>query len=425
VLRRVVAVFLVLFTLAGTARANGRFPASSAIVLSPGDTMLVRATFGLLVSRDRGATFGFVCERAVGFMGIEDPTYVITPSGAFVASTFEGVSVSRDRGCEWSFAGGPSKWIFIDLAMQADGTLWGIKSIYEKTTDAGIRYDNALFVSHDDAASFTQVSGAIDPSLLLEAVEVAPSDPKRIYVSGLRGEGPDRKGVLLVSRDEGKKLEEHIVPLISGERAPFIAAVDPKKADRVYVRTAGDPSGPSRLLVTDDAGKTFHVAHESKTPLVGFALSPDGAEVVTGGRDGLFFSKTDAFAFEKKSLIEVQCLAWGDGDTTWACSNEKSGFFAAASPDHGAAFPKKIHLDDLKGTLACAETTTVGKLCTPEWARVRRELGLSEPDAGAPPAVPPPPPASRWWMWALVASLVALAAMLAFMRHLRRGSSTR
>jgi hypothetical protein len=409
VLRRVVALLLFFFW-AGTASANGRFPASSAVVLTDGDTMLVRATFGLLVSRDRGATFGFVCERAVGFSGIEDPPYVVTPSGAIVAATFEGVSVSRDGGCTWSFAGGGRKWIFVDMTMQPDGTLHAISSMYSKTTDAGIRYDNALFVSKDDALGFGQIGGAIDPSLLLETIDVAHG---RIYVSAIRGEGPDRKGVFLVSRDGGAKLEEHAVPLIAGERAPYIAAVDPKNVDRVYVRTAGDPGGASRLLVTDDAGKTFRVAYASKSPLLGFALSPDGTSLVTGGRDGLFASPTDSFAFEKKSSIEVQCLGWR-GDTTWACSNEKSGFFAGATHDRGATFDKKIHLDDLKGVLACAPETTVGKLCTPEWARVKRELGITDAPKPQPPAPPQP---SRAWIWIVVGMIVAAIAIILLRRR--------
>lgn len=374
--------------------------------------MLVRATFGLLVSRDRGASFSFVCERAVGFAGIEDPTYVVTPSGAIVAATFEGVSVSRDRGCDWSFAGGPSKWIFVDLTMQPDGTLHAIRSLYSKTTDAGIRYDNALYVSRDDAHSFVEVGGPIDPTLLLEAIEVIPP---RVYLSGLRGEGKDRTGVLLVSRDGGVKLEERSIPLVAGERAPYIAAVDPTNVDRVYVRTAGDPGGASRLLVTDDAGKTFRVAYESKTPLLGFALSPNGDTIATGGRDGLFVSGAKSFAFEKRSPIEVQCLAWQD-DVTWACSNEKSGFFAGASADRGATFGRKIHLEDLQGPLSCAPETKVGTLCTPEWARVKRELGL--PDAPKPPPAPePPPPPSRWWLWVVVGLAVCVGAFALLRRR--------
>jgi hypothetical protein len=353
-------VTLLVIAFARPASANGRFPASSAVVLGSGDTMLVRATFGLLVSADRGKSFGYVCERAVGFSGIEDPAYAITPSGAIVAATFEGLAVSRDHGCEWSFAGGPRKWMFVDLTTEPDGTLWAIRSTYSATTDAGIRYENALFVSRDDATSFAQVGAAIDPSLLLESVEVAGA---RVYVSGVRGEGAEREGVLLVSRDGGATLDEKRVPMIAGERAPFVSGVE---GERVWIRTAGDPS--SRLLAFE--GGAWRVALESKTPLLGFALG--GGEVLAGSRDGLF-----VVGDGKRAPLEVQCLRGGAG-VLWACSSERSGFVVGASKDGGRTFDRKIHFADLR-PLACAPTAAAARLCGEDWAKLKRELLI--PDA--------------------------------------------
>lgn len=65
------AVVALLVGGASTAHANGRFPASSAVVLVPDapDFVIARVTFGLLVSRARGHSWGWVCERSVGFIG--------------------------------------------------------------------------------------------------------------------------------------------------------------------------------------------------------------------------------------------------------------------------------------------------------------------------------------------------------------------
>ncbi len=385
---------LLLVVAAPPARANGRFPASSAIVLGSGDTMLVRATFGLLVSADRGASFGYVCERAVGFSGVEDPAYTITPSGAIIAATFEGLSISRDRGCDWSFAGGPRKWVFVDLTMEPDGTLWAIGSTYATTTDAGIRYDNALFVSRDDAASFTQIGAAIDASLLLESVEVSGA---RVWISAVRGEGAERDGVLLVSRDGGATLREQRVPMIAGERAPFASGVE---GERVWVRTAGDPGGASRLLAFD--GGAWRVALEAKSPLLGFALA--GGEVLAGGRDGLFAIR--GADVEKRSPMEIQCLRSGGG-MLWACSNERSGFVVGSSKDGGRTFDRRIHFADLR-PLACADGTAAARLCGADWAKLKRELMIPDaPDAGV--ATPPPEPFTR----SILPWLAGLAGLLA------------
>jgi len=76
------------------ALANGRFPASSMLVARPGDPsrLAMRATYGLLLSSDGGSSWDWVCERAVGYGGNEDPSVVISGSGALVVGTFTGTS---------------------------------------------------------------------------------------------------------------------------------------------------------------------------------------------------------------------------------------------------------------------------------------------------------------------------------------------
>src|SRR5579859_2266781 len=105
----------------GIARANGRFPASSQIVVSPTDPELVvlRATYALLVSHDRGCNWDFLCEGAVGYLGQEDPFLGLTP-GAALAATFEGLKVSPDQGCSWGPAPGLPAGDAIDLVVRRD-----------------------------------------------------------------------------------------------------------------------------------------------------------------------------------------------------------------------------------------------------------------------------------------------------------------
>src|SRR5690606_19038259 len=61
--------------LRGSAHANGRPPATNGVYLHPGDpdAVFVRSTFGLLVSRDGGCSFRWICERAIGYGGEFDP----------------------------------------------------------------------------------------------------------------------------------------------------------------------------------------------------------------------------------------------------------------------------------------------------------------------------------------------------------------
>ncbi|MBX3228709.1 MAG: hypothetical protein KIT84_08655 [Labilithrix sp.] len=378
--------------LARPASANGRFPASNAVVFDPHDakTIYVRVTFGLLVTHDAGQTWRWVCERAIGFSGIEDPTYVVTPKGTLVGGTFSGISVSRDGGCSWSFSGGAGTHLVSDLAMRPEGSIVGITSTYKKAGPEGSLYENKVLVSKDDATTFTVSGGAIDPTLLLESIEIADSDPQRLYISAVRGEGDKRTFAFLASYNEGLSWVERKLDIQAGETGPFIAIVDPKNADRVYVRTAGTPEAKTRLLVTDDAGKTWRKVLDSATPLLGFAIAADGSKVWVGNKEGVSYAPTDTFTFTKGFAVESQCLG-AAGATLWSCSSERGGYFVGSSKNGGRSFEARVHLEEIKGPLECPAESNVTKICVDDWVKQRRELGLPDPtekggrvDTGAP-----------------------------------------
>lgn len=389
-----VAVVVALLVIAARdAKGNGRFPASSAVVFSPAsdDDVLVRVTFGLLVTHDRGKSWKWICERAIGFSGPEDPTYVVTKSGAIVAGLFDGLRVTRDGGCTWEAVTSDAK-VFVDLTMREDGSVIALASSYDRHGDAGSLYKSQLYVSTDDARTFVPLGARIDPTLLAESVEVAASDPKRLYVSAVRGDDVGRRGVLLVSNDAGAHWIERAIAA-EDQLAPFIAAVDAKRADRVYIRTAASPEKPTLLLVTDDAGKTYRRLLGAKGPLLGFALSPDGKTVYAGGPDdGLFGGPSDAKELSSLSKLRVQCLGQHH-DTLWACSSEAGGFVAgtaAASAvaaltvgptaDAAAPFEARLHLRDIGGPLACASGSAVAKECGIDWKKLSNDLGIGDAD---------------------------------------------
>ncbi|HVM69476.1 MAG TPA: hypothetical protein VM204_06530, partial [Gaiellaceae bacterium] len=280
-----------------------------------------------------------------------------------------------------------------DLAMRPDGEIVGITSVYAKAGAEGSLYDDHLVVSKDDAQTFAVTGGPIDPTLLVESIEVTPSDPARLYMSAVRGEGDRRTAAFLVSYDAGMSWIERKLDLVAGETAPFIANVDPRNAERVYVRTAGPVDVRTRLLVTDDAGKTWKRVLESPSPLLGFALSEDGARVFVGSREGVSVSPTDTFAFTRGSAAENQCLGMS-GRTLWACSTERSGFFVGTSRSGGKSFDARLHLEEIRGPLECPPESSVAKECSAEWPKLRRELGL--PEIGATPrSAAPSGPALR------------------------------
>jgi photosystem II stability/assembly factor-like uncharacterized protein len=363
---------------AGPAQAASGLPAATAIVVDPHDgrTVYAPVTFGLLATHDNGATWNWICDKAIGQTDTEQPTWLVTPKGTLVGSTTGGVAFSRDGGCTFAFSGGPMAHVFTDMALRpGTGEIVAIGSI---PSTGGVAFDNHLFVSKDDAESFTASGAPLEPSLSLQSLELAPSDPVRLYVGAVRGEGENRTAAILVSYDAGMSWTERPIALDQNETTPLVAGVDPKNADRVYVETVGELGGRTRLLVSDDAGKTWRKIYDASAVRLGFALGEGGAKVFVGAPDGVSSAPSATLTFARGSASGAACLTFV-GDRLWSCGAERSGFFLGASPNGGKSFDAKLYLDDLKGPLSCMTETPAMKACAAEWPNMRRTLGLSEP----------------------------------------------
>jgi hypothetical protein len=408
------------------AAANGRFPASNQLLFSSGDPNLVilRTTYGILISHDNATTWSWLCEDALGLppTSSADPALGLTGSKALVAGIYRGLEVSADVGCTWTFAGGQLSGVLVsDVAVRPNTphTLVAVESNYASNAgaDGGVGYTNQVFESTDDGATWSPLGVPIDPSAFLTTIDVAASDPQRLYVSGYRtatSMGATNGASLFVSVDAGAHWIERPLPALVGETSAYIAAVDPSDADLVYVRTEGNAFAPSqsRLFVTSNAGQSFDVALAfaqldggvaASGQMLGFALSPDGSKVYAGSAEGLYVapraSLADAAgAFTKVASIHVQCLATR-GSELWACSDEVSGFVAGVTNDDGMTFTPKLHLDGVASPLSCAADATAAQCSGAEFQQLCATLGgCANDDGGADAAdagAPPPPPTGK------------------------------
>lgn len=374
------------------ALANGRYPESNQIAFADEDPdlVLLRVTFGLLVSHDRGRTFDWICEQSIGFSGIEDPMYTVTPSGAYVATTFQGVTITRDRGCSWSFAGGDlDNQVFIDLSSEPKDrkNIFFFASSYDKQDAQGnILFKSRVWETKDEAQTFQLVGPALDPSLLGYTIDVTRSDPNRLYVTAVRSPGTSPKAFLLTSKNHGQSWEEIAVPLEGTERAVFVAGVDPNDAERVYLRTSqGAVDKPTRLLVreaTDGGPATLRAVHTVPDALLGFALSVDGSKVYVGSpKGGLYVANASDLVFQKRSSQEVGCLAVNP-EGLWACSSEQGGFIAGVSKDDGATFEPRLHFCGVQGLLSCGPGSPTNDRCSSLWPAQRSLLGCNGDQPG-------------------------------------------
>ena len=373
--------------------ANGRFPASNHIFFSPSDPKLVvlRATFGIVFSHDSGTTWRWLCEDVLGLppASVEDPTFALTAGGTLVAGTSQGLLLSPDTGCNWRIAGeGLAHQAIVDIAIRPNSPHELVALAAPDNGDGGSGDSSApgaqVYASTDDGTTWSTAGTPIDPSIVTSTLDVAATDPHRLYVAGYRLAGASRVPVLLVSMDDGVHWTERFAPPLMNEVNVYIAAVDPTNADRVYVRTEGQ----SRLFVTSDAGLTFQVPFSSLTgQMVGFALSPDGSKIYAGSReDGLFVAARSSLgspgAFQSKnSSVHVQCLT-ARGAELWACADEASGFAAGVSGDDGATFAAKFHLYDVQGPLTCAPDAPAAQCAGELFQQLCSNLGGCLPEDG-------------------------------------------
>jgi photosystem II stability/assembly factor-like uncharacterized protein len=391
---RIVGLAAVLLTTlsSSAALANGRFPNANQLVAAPKDSnrFAVRATYGLIQTFDAGKTWVWLCEGAVGYTGTFDPAIALTDDGTLLAGLPDGVSATRDRGCTWSHALGPS--LVIDLARTAAAP----ERVLALSFGGDASTDTIVYASTD--AGRTWSTAATIPELRGETVDFAPSDANRIYVSGTAA----GRGVFLRSDNGGATFTAHDVGLLGGQ-APFIAAVDPRDPNVVYVRVNGGLEdgaiGADSLLITRDGGTTFTRLTTTPRQLLGVALSPDGTSIAIGGPDdGLFVAQTADHVFTKRSNTRVRCLTWTT-DALYACSaRDFDGFALGKSTDSGSTFTSFFDVPQLT-QLTCAAPSTVSATCADAWQGVSSMIGEDPnnfvPDTGRPTPAPSATPAAE------------------------------
>jgi hypothetical protein len=435
-LARPIHAALVALTLAGGARANGRFPATNQILARPGrpSELALRTTFGLLRSDDAGATWDWVCEKALGYSGTVDPPLAWHANGTLVAGLFDGLAIANEGACAWSADASIGKQVVVDVSLADPGgaRLDALTGSYDPASPPGQpSYVSAIWSSDASGRVWSPTSARLPADVIVESFDRAGTDPRRLYVTGESEAGGTRVGAFFRSDDGGETWTRKAFPFeANGERSLFLAAIDPSRADRLYVRTGGADAG--RVLVSEDGGETFRAIWSGAQPQ-GFALSPDGARVWVGTfRDGLARASTTDFAFTTVNRTPIGCL-YAAGASIYACSLDAYGFAAARSDDGGATFVPLLTLAKIRGPRACGEDAAAN-LCLAEWPVVKASVGIEDAvDAGPVPVFDagPPGPAQRAPSCgcALVGrretpnatggGLVALASV-AFVLHVRR-----
>jgi hypothetical protein len=350
------------------ARANGRFPKAQAIVTPPGDdaTIYLRATFGVLVSRDSGKTWHWLCEQQLGFASAWDPPIAATRDGRLWVALQDGARVTRD-GCKVDAIPSLEGETVVDLTV--DGTGDHVIAI---TSAPG---KPAFVWRAGSAGDFTRLGEGL-AGFRLDTVEVAPSRASRLYATGLP-EQPGKRAHIFRSDDGGATLSE-LSPSLATDGRLFVAAVDPKDPDRVLVRELS--STGSDVLLSTDGGKSFASVLHMKGAMLGFTRAPDGSAYYAGGGDpkeGIWRSDDRGATWLQGAKTSVFCLH-ADASRLLVCSNPyvPQGYAVAESTDRGMTIKMLATFDDVAGPVPCDGGSAESK-CDAPWPDVRALIATS------------------------------------------------
>jgi hypothetical protein len=355
--------------------ANGALPSSLGILV-PADRpqqIALATNFGLIISEDAGATWLWTCEQAATSMGY---LYAGAPPPSrriYGLSPEAGLSFSDDGSCSWQRAGGAlTERIASDFFVDPTDAQ-RVLAVAAGLTDTGEVTPPAVYASADGGTTFDSTPLYTAPAATnIVGVEIARSDPQVIYLATYTT--PNRHPVLVRSGDGGKSWETRDVEAALGANEFRILAVDLDDANLVYLRVVV-PGNIERVAITRDGGMTFAIPIEvTNGMLSAFARLASGTVLVGaltflegGATSGTGYRSTDHGAtFAPWTLCpqpHILGLAERGGVLYVAGKNYSDGWSLATSTDEGATITALSTYDQVRGIVACAQST-----CAPNCA---------------------------------------------------------
>lgn len=377
--------------------ANGRFPAAQLVQLSPdGQSIALRLTFGFALSEDGGRSFSWICEDLLEYgAGVFDPAFTFDQSRRLYVGAPNGLArVLADR-CAHDRVQSLEREFVIDLDRSADG-----RTVLAITSSGAEMAVNRVWRSNDGGETFAPLGAGFGPETLFETVELARSNPQRVYATAVRNS--PRRVLFFRSDDGGATLSERSLDAFDIDDA-YVAGVDQRDADVVYVRgrlrgssalDAGPGASPTLLLRTTDGGATFREIARSTGAMNGFALADDGTLWYgsTHPDDGLRRSTDGGQTFERVNHTRVTGLRHHNG-TLWVAANWVIDPFALGRSEDGGRTitPVLRTFCDLRGAPPCPPSSDVSALCGARWNILRTTTLACPPAPLSDGAVEPAP----------------------------------
>jgi photosystem II stability/assembly factor-like uncharacterized protein len=382
-------VLVALVLRATPALAHAGFPDTTSVTVRRGhpEDIFVGATFGAIISRDSGKSWRWLCPQGLGYGGWPPESYLWQPNGDLLAATGNALLRSRDGGCSWQahdYFSSRGLWpASLVSPASTPSRLW------VATSRSGVA--NGLYRSDDGGETFTDTP-LQSSNGIFTGVQVAPSDTRRIYVSGQTPEGPR----LSRSDNEGKDWVHLPHPFTEYWRdtsRPYdfiVLRVAPNDPDHLWARVTA--LGWTYILESKDGGHSFQSVVRPQGQerdgldeyIIGIEVSADGDTlwVATPTR---FFRKR---AGEATVLLTLPtgnaCVARQPDNSLLVCGADREhNWVLGRTQDEGETYTPLFALTDIQAP-TCPAGTPVHDRCLSLWPQFAASIGIEvdEVDAG-------------------------------------------
>ncbi len=383
--------------------ANGRPPATVSVHSRPGhpNEIYSGTTFGLLISKDDGCSFRWICEQSIGYGGSFDPHYAVDANGTIYATTYQGLRISRDNGCTFvtataEAAPGPGKidGLWVDaIDVPASGNVW--------VATADSAHPNDIYKSTDQGRTFAPM-GLPSNVVWYKSIKVARSDEQRIWVTGYQIAGPNAAqpaAHLYRSNDGAATWTETPLTGVVMAATPtiLIDALDPAVGDLMFLRSvAANTGGGDILYRTVDAGTTWTEVLRTTDAIRNVVIRDVTTVLVASATAGLQRSTNMGQTFTPiANSPKTACLAEREDNQLLTCgTNWDPDFLALGRSSDGDQWQKIFRFVELAGPVACPAGTPQYDTCESlMWPSLREQFGVTGPKCGAGDGVfdgPPP-----------------------------------
>ena len=371
---------------AAPALAHGGLPETSTIDVRRGseDDLIAGASFGAVISRDRGQTWRWICPEGMGIGAWRPERYFWLSGGELIAATGSALVRSSDGGCTWSsHAFFKDTWV-TGLAVHPGNE----RMMYATTGKASVV--NGIYLSDDGGATWAAVLLSSDARY--SAIRIAPSDPRRIYASG-----EDSVGLFLSRSDDGGQTWTRLAQPLPQFVRPYdliLLLVSEASPEVIWARAAAE--GYSYLLKSTDGGTTLTQAMRTADVIIGAEASADGRTVWVSTPVHMYRGR-ESEDFSVLPLPNGNACARRVGNVLYGCGSSWVHVWAMArSHDEGSTWEPLFMLSDIQGVHTCPAETPVQRFCPAYWPQIARAIGAPtysdggvEPSPDAGPSEPP------------------------------------